>query len=90
LTVQEAERRGVSDEDQLQFASENNRIVVTYNARDFVPIAREWARLGRHHSGLITGAPKSMGAAAAAIAGMMELYPTEEDWRDLTMYLPSR
>ena len=47
------ELEGMSDPQVLEFATEERRILVTCNARHFVPIARTWAQAGREHAGLI-------------------------------------
>lgn len=48
LTIQEAERAGLSDSDQLQFATEQNRVIVSFDS-DFLKLASE----GMHHAGII-------------------------------------
>jgi hypothetical protein len=44
---------GVADEDVLRFAAQQERIVLTGNAQDFGPIARQWFLLGRNIGGVI-------------------------------------
>jgi predicted nuclease of predicted toxin-antitoxin system len=46
------------DEDQLTFATENDRILVTHNGRDFFEISRRWAAQGRPYSGVIVVAQR--------------------------------
>jgi hypothetical protein len=43
----------LSDEDQLQRANGEQRIVVTYNVADFINLARLWGAIGQSHAGLL-------------------------------------
>lgn len=47
VTVPESGRRGFADPDQLQFASENNRVMVTFD-RDYLEIGST----GQEHAGI--------------------------------------
>jgi len=53
LTTQKAAMDTASDEDQLQFASSQNRAVLTFNIRDFAPLHEQWTAAGRPHAGII-------------------------------------
>lgn len=44
-----------SDEAQLGWAAENQRVVYSSNRRDFYRIHSDWMRGGRSHSGIILG-----------------------------------
>jgi predicted nuclease of predicted toxin-antitoxin system len=48
LTVREAERRGFGDAEQLQFATENKRVIVTFD-RDFLVLSDQ----GLQHAGIV-------------------------------------
>lgn len=43
----------ISDRDQLVYAANEGRAILTNNVRDFVPLDVRWKRLGRSHSGII-------------------------------------
>lgn len=53
LSTREADRRGLSDADQLAFAISEGRAILTFNVKDFVRLAREYHDSGRHHPGII-------------------------------------
>jgi Domain of unknown function (DUF5615) len=53
LATQETNNRGRSDRDQLVFATAQGRAILTFNVKDFMRLAREYAASGRHHSGII-------------------------------------
>jgi len=55
-TAQSAAEAGnleIPDETQLTYAAEQGMAILTYNAQDFVPIARAWYFAGREHAGII-------------------------------------
>ena len=45
--------RAFSDRDQLRFASEEGRIFLTRNHRDFIELTVEFYRAGEAHSGVL-------------------------------------
>jgi hypothetical protein len=68
----EAGREGVADFDQLAYATETERPIVTANYKDFVPLHTRWAREGREHSGIIiwkqeTRSPESLAELLLAL-----------------------
>jgi Domain of unknown function (DUF5615) len=52
-SVAEAGHWGLSDEAQLIFAAERKMALLTYNAQDFIPLARAWYHSGREHTGIV-------------------------------------
>ena len=53
LTTQAAGNAGRTDEEQLVYAADKNRIFVTFNRKDFLLLAKDWLRIGRVHAGII-------------------------------------
>jgi predicted nuclease of predicted toxin-antitoxin system len=53
ITVKEAGRKGLSDIEQLEYASSENRLIFTFNVADFHKIHSEFIKTGRHHNGII-------------------------------------
>jgi len=47
---------GKSDEEQLKYASQNSRILLTFDT-GFVPLAVQWLSNGRHHNGVVISNP---------------------------------
>lgn len=73
---------GVPDERLLEWATERGETVVTYNVRDFVHLAREWARSGRRHAGLVlvssrTISPGDPGALQRSLAAWVQGHAAE-------------
>ena len=53
LSTSEVSNRRQSDEQQLRWATEAGRCVVTSNQGDFARLHREWLAIGQHHAGII-------------------------------------
>ena len=53
LTTEEAGKDTVSDEEQLAFATAENRSILTFNIRDFAPLHEAWQAAQRPHAGII-------------------------------------
>jgi len=49
----EADNTARSDAAQLTYATEQGMTILTYNAQDFIPLARAWYATGREHAGII-------------------------------------
>lgn len=57
--VERRELAGTSDEAILELASSEARVLVTKNLVDFVPLAQQWAVIGRTHGGLVLVSTKT-------------------------------
>ena len=53
LTTEEAGKDTATDEEQLAFATAENRAIFTFNIRDFAPLHEAWQAVGRPHAGII-------------------------------------
>jgi hypothetical protein len=53
MTPEEEGTRGFTDEAQLDFATQQGRVIYTYNVPDFCRLHAEYIQSGRHHSGII-------------------------------------
>ena len=53
LSAVEAGRGGYPDDEQLQFAAESGRAILTSNRKDFMRLHTEWMEAVRHHAGII-------------------------------------
>ena len=53
VAVTEIGRKGLPDEQQLDFAAENGRAILTHNIRDFAPLAQQYAVQEKPHAGII-------------------------------------
>jgi hypothetical protein len=53
LTTSEAGMTKQTDEEQLRFATSEERVFITSNVADFARLHREWLDAGSNHSGII-------------------------------------
>lgn len=61
--------RGMPDEDLLTYATNHDRVLVTENVADFMPLAAQWAGAGKAHAGLIFTNPRRFNRANLAYPG---------------------
>lgn len=81
---------GLDDPDLLALATEEQRIVVTSNVKDFWPLAQQWANENRSHAGLIF-LSKSMrhehfGRIIRGVETLLE-GSTQEEWTDAVRFV---
>jgi hypothetical protein len=55
LSAKETGMLGQPDEKQLEWALENQRVIYSFNVRDFYRIHSDWLTRGKSHSGIILG-----------------------------------
>lgn len=53
LSTREANNQGRSDYEQLAFAADQGRVILTFNVKDFLRLSHEYVISGKHHSGII-------------------------------------
>jgi hypothetical protein len=53
LTARQAGNLSLSDEEQLVFTAKEQRVLFTFNCRDFLELAKNWHVAGRTHAGII-------------------------------------
>jgi len=53
LTTEEAGKDTATDEEQLAFATAENRSLLTFNIREFAPFHEAWQAADRPHAGII-------------------------------------
>ncbi|BAS28132.1 DUF5615 family PIN-like protein [Limnochorda pilosa] len=58
VSSHEVGMNGSTDDEQLARASSDERILVTFNARDFIPLAARWYQAGRPFTGIALLAPR--------------------------------
>lgn len=86
---QERALDGYSDELLLELSMSEDRILATFNARDFARIARERAAEGRSHAGLILLVSMShheFGAIIEALRESLAEQPDQAAWHDRVVF----
>lgn len=76
--VQTKLTKGADDERVLVLAAEERRILLTSNARDFVPLAVAWFLDGREHWGIVfVPGQTDAGLLVRALRNIVERYSAE-------------
>jgi predicted nuclease of predicted toxin-antitoxin system len=68
----EEKRLGLSDESQLNFATEENRCLVTFNVGDFVRLHNRWIDAGREHAGIIVSKQLPVGESLRRLLVLLQ------------------
>ena len=87
---EERELDGLEDEQLLELAAADGRLMITFDVKDFTVIARRWAEAGRAHAGLgiVVGIDHGeFGAILDALTRELDARPAESDWSDLTLFI---
>lgn len=84
----ETDLEGLDDESVLELATQDGRILVTRNSRDFAPVCRRWAEAGREDAGVIlvwTLAHRQFAEIVDGVDGWLSEISRPEDWRGLVV-----
>ena len=79
---------GLSDEEVLELATADSRIVVTCNGVDFMAIARAWAEEGRPHAGVLIlwgWRTDAFGGIVDAVEHTLGLHSNQDAWANLVL-----
>lgn len=86
VSVVETGRLGLPDEDQLDWATHEHRILVTHNAADFATLAANWLSAGRTHAGLFIARQAPIGWLLSETLKALAQRPTANAWNDQTVW----
>lgn len=78
LTANESALVGISDAEQLAFATSQNRVVFTFNRGDFVQLHMEYLKSGRQHSGIIVSDQLEIGVILRRLLRLIDERSAEE------------
>jgi hypothetical protein len=87
---EERELDGLEDEQLLALAAAEGRVMITFDVKDFVVLARRWAEAGRAHAGLgiVVGVDHGeFGVILDALSRALDARPRQEQWSDLTLFV---
>lgn len=79
-----------SDEDLLQLAARERRIVVTHDVPDFSRLTAEWTRGRRRHAGCVLVAGFDHSEVGRLLRGLRRLLadrPSQREWTDKVAWL---
>lgn len=82
---EESQLDGWEDDALLELAADEERIMITFNVRDFPRIVGEWAAAGKHHAGclILVGIDHGeFGLVLRVIEGALASRSDHAAWRD--------
>jgi len=91
-TVLEEGTVGLSDEEQLAYATQRRWTILTYNRDDFVLLARQWHDGGREHAGIVISRQfrlRELGELRRQVVRLLDSVTADEMWntvRNLQSY----
>ncbi len=88
----EVELEGASDDELLELAASENRVLITFNVGDFRRIADRWHEEDRPHSGLVLVSKsirhEHFGVVIRGMRVLFERIPNQADWSNHSEWLP--
>jgi predicted nuclease of predicted toxin-antitoxin system len=86
--------RNAADEQILEAAYSDRRVLVTYDVRTVPPLLVEWAETGQHHGGVVlvddrTLPPNDVGGLLRALLLLIHS-GGDEAWEDRVLYLSAK
>lgn len=61
LNVRQANRRGLSDAEQLAYAAEQGQTLFSFNAADYIALHLDYLQTGRSHAGILVAQQMPIG-----------------------------
>jgi Domain of unknown function (DUF5615) len=76
--------QGIPDEDQLRYATEQGRAILTFNIGDFERLDRRWKALGLIHGGIIVSPQiRNLTELIRRVQLHLDTVPTSHQWNAL-------
>lgn len=90
VVAEERELDGFADEQLLELAAGEARLMITFDVKDFTVIARRWAEAGREHAGIgiVVGIGHGdFGLVLDVLSRTLAARPAQADWTNLTVFI---
>ena len=78
ISVNEVRRKGLSDQEQLEYAIYETRALLTHNIQDFAPLAQGCFLTGVSHCGIIVSRQFEKGELLRRVMRLLESLPPEQ------------
>lgn len=77
--------RDISDQEQLEYASSEGRMLFSFNKQDYIPIHKKWFEQGREHCGILLAEKQKSTTKSliSEIAKFLEAYTKEEAYNQI-------
>ncbi len=88
VSVHEAGMRGKTDEEQMAYAINDGRVLLTFNAKHFAPLAKQLYKNGQSHFGIVISKQVNLSEMIRLIVRMLKAGKAD-DLKDSFMWLQS-
>jgi hypothetical protein len=88
VSTPEAGRMGLVDADHLQWATQQGRVVVTFNVSDFCQLHQDWLTRGLHHAGIVVSLQRPIGDAIRRLINLAQSL-SADDMKDRLEHMSS-
>jgi hypothetical protein len=78
IATPEAGRLGEPDESQLEYATVENRVLITFNVGHFAHLNAQWLAAGKHHSGIVVSSQRPIGDLLRRLLNLARTLQAEE------------
>ncbi len=78
VTTQEAGNKGLSDEQQLEFASDDKMTILTHDRTDYEDLAKNYFAEGKTHYGIIIAYPRKPHIIAGRLSSFFNRFTADE------------
>ena len=78
VSTPEVGRLTEDDPSQLEWATSQGRVLISFNVGDFVHMHGEWLRAGRHHAGLVVSEQRPLGETLRRLLSLAAARSAEE------------
>ena len=85
--AQEADMKGLSDAEQLRFASQEQRCLMSFNVKDFVLLHNDYAQQGQQHWGIIVSKQLPIGETIRRLLNVLQRH-SHESMKSRLLFLP--
>ncbi len=87
VNVREANRRGLSDAEQLAYATEQNRSLFSFNATDYIALHLSYLETGQTHDGILVAKQMPIGETLRRLLSFLDKF-TVDDVQNQLFWLP--
>lgn len=88
VSAYEVEMQGKTDEEQLDYASQNGRTLLTFNAGHFATLAKEFYQRGKDHFGIVISKKTNLSEMIRLTVNMLKKTKAE-DLKNCLIWLQS-
>ena len=88
VSAVELGRQGLSDHEQLLFATQEGRCLLTHNRDHFLELGTAWAERGIRHRGILIASQSEFGLLLRRVVLRVLSQYSAEDVEDLVLWVP--